>query len=140
MGFRRPRRHYTATEEDLIQIAYFDLVEAYREKYDDLRMVYAIPNGLRLHPLTAQKAVDSGLTKGIWDINIDVPRGTYHGARIEVKTSKGYLSKDQKEYKIRYINQGYLPVVCRSCDELWKFTLDYIGLVGLKNFYYGNYN
>jgi hypothetical protein len=140
MAFNRPRRHYRTTEEDLIQIAYFDLIKAYRDKYEDLKMVYSIPNGLRLHPLTAQKAVDSGLTKGIWDVAIDVPRGTYHGARMEIKTPKGYLTKDQKDYKIRYVNQGFLPVVCRSCDEAWKFTLDYLGLLGLKNFYYGNYN
>lgn len=140
MAFRRPKRHYRATEEDLIQIAYFDLIKTYRPKYEDLYMVYSIPNGLKLHPLTAQKAVDSGLTKGIWDINIDVPRGTYHGARIEVKTTKGYLTPDQKRYKDRYNANNYLAVVCRSTDELWKFTLDYIGLLGLKNFYYGNYN
>ena len=140
MGFKKPRRHYRATEEDLIQIAYFDLIKTYRPKYEDLWMVYSIPNGLKLHPLTAQKAVDSGLTKGIWDINIDVPRGTYHGARIEVKTTKGYLTSDQKRYKDRYNVNNYLAVVCRSTDELWKFTLDYIGLLGLKNFYYGNYN
>lgn len=140
MAFRRPKRHYTATEEDLIQIAYFDLVRAYKDKYEDLAMIYAIPNGLKLHPLTAQKAVDSGLTKGILDINIDVPRGTYHGARIEMKTSKGYLTKEQKNYKLRYTNQGYLAVVCRSTQDAWLFTLDYLGLVGLKNFYYGNQN
>lgn len=140
MGFKKPRRHYRATEEDLIQIAYFDLIKTYRPKYEDLYMVYSIPNGLKLHPLTAQKAVDSGLTKGIWDINIDVPRGTYHGAKMEIKTVKGYLSTDQKKYKLYYEAKGYLCVVCRSCDEAWKFTLDYIGLLGLKNFYYGNYN
>lgn len=140
MAFNRPKRHYRATEEDLIQIAYFDLVRAYKDKYEDLAMIYAIPNGLKLHPLTAQKAVDSGLTKGILDINIDVPRGTYHGARIEMKTSKGYLTKEQKNYKLRYTNQGYLAVVCRSTQDAWLFTLDYLGLVGLKNFYYGNQN
>lgn len=127
-------------EEDVIQIQYFELVRFYEKQYPELEAVYAVPNGTFTNHINAEKAYYLGRRSGIWDINIDLPRGTYHGAKIEAKSPTGRLSKEQKKYQKLYIENNYLTFIGRSCDELWKFTLDYIGLLGLKNLYYGNYN
>lgn len=137
---RRYKGTWVQGEEDIIQIEFFKLIRAYRDKYPVLNMVYAVPNGTYTNQINAEKAYALGRTSGPWDVTIDVPRGTYHGARIEFKSSTGRLSATQKKYKLYYDEYNFLAVVCRSCDEAWKFTLDYIGLLGLKNFYYGNFN
>lgn len=137
---QKGRLVYHATEEDLIQIKYFNLVRLYKKQYEELNMVFSVPNGLPMSASSRNLAIDTGLTAGIPDVSIDIPRGSYPGAKIEFKSKKGVLSSEQRRYKKLYEKFGWLYVIYRDAEEAWEFTLDYIGLLGLKNFHFRGYN
>ena len=72
----------------------------------------------------------AGLEPGVFDIAVDWPSNGYHGMRIEMKSSKGRLSKAQEEWKRRYEKAGYYVVVCRdfeqACQELIAYFDGYL--------------
>lgn len=48
-----------------------------------------------------------GVRAGIPDLVLYMPRGGYHALFVEVKTKDGKVSKVQKDYHARLIDQGY---------------------------------
>lgn len=56
------------------------------------RHMWAVPNGLKLHPLVAQLAKATGLLEGVWDLHL-FWRGTLH--IIETKIDKNQLTIDR---------------------------------------------
>ena len=67
-----------------------------------------------------------GMRKGIPDLFLAYPRVCYGGLYIEMKTPKGRLSKEQKEYSNILRNIGYKWVLCRSFDEFKKEIEKYL--------------
>ena len=72
-----------------------------------------------------------GCCAGRPDIEINVPRGTYHGLFIEMKLckdskTKGRLSKRQKEVMASLIEQGYRVAIANGCEEAKEITREYL--------------
>lgn len=90
---------------------------------------------VRSHPLINEKLVmhfpnegkrskrygrflqDLGMRAGVSDIYIATPRHGYGGAWIELKSKKGRLSPEQKEFLDDMRQQNYFTAVCFSVDE-----------------------
>lgn len=65
----------------------------------------------------AIKMKATGYVKGFPDLQICEPNEKYHGLFIELKTSKGVASKEQKEW-INILNKkGYFASICKGFDE-----------------------
>lgn len=102
-------------EEHRIQC---ECVKWFRLQYPkDALMLYAIPNGGRRDAITGSILKDEGVTKGVADLNLDIPNIHYHGLRIEMKTRKGTQSEAQKEFQRQVEARGYKYILCRSFDE-----------------------
>lgn len=102
-------------EEHRIQC---ECVKWFRLQYPkDALMLYAIPNGGRRDAITGSILKDEGVTKGVADLNLDIPNIHYHGLRIEIKTKKGTQSEAQKEFQRQVEARGYKYILCRSFDE-----------------------
>jgi hypothetical protein len=86
-------------------------------KYPILRWLYSVPNGLRLHPAITTQMINEGAKAGIPDLFLPVRSGKYSGLYIEMKSAKGKLSEQQKDFKIFVESQGFKVVVPRSCHE-----------------------
>lgn len=56
------------------------------------RLMWAVPNGLKLNPVQASIAVSTGMLAGVWDLHCFY-RGQYH--IIEAKTATGKLTEDK---------------------------------------------
>ena len=65
----------------------------------------------------AIKMKATGYVKGFPDLQICEPNEKYHGLFIELKTSKGVASKEQKEWRVALLNRGYYASICKGFDE-----------------------
>lgn len=88
-----------------------------------LDLLYAIPNGGHRHISVAKKLKDEGVKRGIPDLFLPVAKGGSHGLYIEMKTTKGKLKSEQKEWRDKLVEQGYAWALCRGHIEA-MFTLE----------------
>lgn len=70
-----------------------------------------------------------GMRAGVSDLFIALSRHGFHGAWIELKSSKGVLTPAQKEFMRDMSGQGYYVTTCYSIDEA-------IGVI--KSYAFGN--
>jgi VRR-NUC domain len=93
----------------------------------ELRLLFAIPNGLRTSIGVALKAKRAGLKAGVPDVFLPVPRGRHHGLFIELKRVKcGRLSPQQKAWLRRLEKHGYKCVVARGFDAARRAIEHYL--------------
>lgn len=90
--------------------------------------VIHIPNEGKRSLQSAAILKAMGMRSGVSDLFIALPRGCYHGAWIELKTSKGRISENQKEFFADMQTAGYYTAVCRSFDEAIDCIRDYYTL------------
>lgn len=67
-----------------------------------------------------------GMKKGVPDLMLPIPMHGYHGLFIELKTSSGRLSEEQRRW-LNALNQfGYLAVMCKGWEEAKKRLEEYM--------------
>ena len=92
-----------------------EFVKHFRKKYNDIR-IFAIPNGGKRGKAEAMRLKLEGVDPGVPDLF--VPEWMLF---IEMKrVKKGYLSKEQKEYKAYLEDCSYTVLVCKGCDDAIK--------------------
>jgi hypothetical protein len=87
--------------------------------------LYAVPNGGLRTKATAGKLKAQGLRAGVPDLQIDVPRGRYHGLRMELKTPQGRPTPEQNLTIDRLVKRGYYAVVAYGFDEAVRHIRKY---------------
>ena len=85
--------------------------------FEDLDLLFAIPNGGQRHKAVAAKLKREGVKRGVPDMLLPVARGGFHGLFIEMKALKGRVRPDQKEWHILLEDQGYCMCVCYGYKE-----------------------
>lgn len=100
--------------------------------HKELIAMFAIPNesygGTRRDIIRGRRLKAEGRKRGVPDIFLAVPKGKYHGLFIEMKTTKGVLSRFQKEWIKTLNNNGFLAIVCRSSNEAIEKIEKYLNL------------
>lgn len=109
------------------QAALFEWAALYFGRCNDLRYLYAIPNGGLRHPKVAYKLKAEGVKAGYPDIGLDVAREPYHGLRIEMKVKGGRIQAVQRGWLTRLEHQGYKVHVCWNWVDAARAVLDYLG-------------
>ena len=84
--------------------------------FEDLDLLFAIPNGGQRHKAVAAKLKAEGVKRGIPDMLLPVARGGFHGLFVEMKALKGRVRPDQKEWHKLLEAQGYCVRVCKGFD------------------------
>lgn len=103
--------------EDNEQIFLFQWATLQSCKYPELELLFHIPNGGKRNAREAARFKRMGVKPGVPDLFLPVPRGEYHGLWIEMKSSKGKTSKNQKDMLEKLNKQGYKAVVCFGWEE-----------------------
>lgn len=114
------------------QIKYFGWV--YKEKTkipykEEMDLIFHVPNGGSRNLNEARNLKRQGVKKGVPDIFVDIPRGKYHGLRIELKRtekSKSKISEEQKQVLELYTKMGYYACVCYGSEEAIGITKLYL--------------
>lgn len=88
--------------------------------------LFAVPNGGHRNIQTARNLKAEGVTSGVSDLLLLVPKREYHGLCIEVKTPVGRQSENQKNWQRIIEAQGYRYEIVRSLDEFAELVRWYL--------------
>ena len=95
------------------------------QKYPFLGLLHASLNGVPLTVVQRSIAKGQGQLNGVCDLLLPVPRKGKNGLFIEMKSKKGVLSNDQKEFIKNVEICGYQANVCYSASEAIRVLEDY---------------
>jgi hypothetical protein len=113
-------------QEHYLQVRIFDYFE--RKHPDIYEHMCAYPAGGMRNKKVGAEMKAEGQVSGYPDIIIDLPKGDYHGARIEVKTEVGTLQVTQKTKLMSLHEQGYYCTARKGFDSTVAAILDYARL------------
>jgi hypothetical protein len=115
-------------KESRIQQAGIKLVDfLFRKKWPELMVeighrtvapIYAVPNGGKRNAITATIMKREGVRSGVPDLCLPIKKGKYGALYIEVKTTVGGMSQNQKNWFELLEKTGNKRVICRSPNEI----------------------
>jgi len=115
---RAPRQERELAE----QTSLFEFRDRFKRQYPELTWLHSSLNGVRLTHAQAGKAKASGMTAGVWDVFLPVPRpisfetwtttllpagSIAPGLYIEMKAGRNGLTEHQEAYRAALEPQGY---------------------------------
>ena len=84
----------------------------------------ATMGGVKLNSWRQRNALKAtGYLKGVADLLIFESKESYKGLFIEVKTDKGRMTTEQKQFQTNALARGYLCICCKGFDET-KIIID----------------
>ncbi len=105
-------------------------VDWFRAAYPDMSMsLHAVPNQFTGRSKEIQKRVREGLSKGYPDLLLDIPKGVFHGLRIEMKRIDGVPSQvnpSQRQWLNRLNENGYYATVAWGGDHAIAIAKAYL--------------
>ena len=110
------------------QVKLFQWAKMQSSKHPQLSMMFAVPNGGQRNIVTATKLKAEGVKSGVPDIFLAFPSNTAHGLFIEMKSKKGKISENQKEWLGALSSSGYLCVICYSFSEAQQVIIKYLDI------------
>ncbi len=108
------------------QIAVMRWAELQSHVYPELNLLFHVPNGSNKSKAQAGLFKAMGLKSGVPDLFLPVARGEFHGLFIEMKTNKGTLSQNQKNWLNDLETQGYMTAVAKGFEEAVEILKEYI--------------
>lgn len=111
-------------EESILQR---NCVAWFRLQYRALApLLFAVPNGGGRSRVEAAIMKAEGVTPGVSDLILLVPRGGHNALCIEMKTPKGRQSPAQKAWMDAAVKAGAVYAVCRSFDGFRELVNNYL--------------
>lgn len=114
------------------QKAFFEWCEYQKNKYPELALFHAIPNGGARHVSVAKKLKSEGVKAGVLDTQLPVPRGGFIGLAIEFKAPFENPTKEQKERAEALLSEGWCVFFCWSWASAKRATLGYLGMLKVQ--------
>jgi hypothetical protein len=110
------------------QAAVIKWTEYVRQKYPLLKLLYHVPNERKCSEIQGAQLKRIGVKRGVPDLCLPVARGQYHGLYIEMKTTHGTTSAEQKWWGAELLGQGYYWEVCHGWELASKVLEWYMNL------------
>lgn len=88
---------------------------------------FAIPNGGRRGRIEAAIMKGEGVTAGVPDVFVALPRPPYAGLFVEFKSAKGRPTPAQRAMQERLVDAGYLVAEIRDFETWRRTIIAYIG-------------
>jgi hypothetical protein len=122
-------------EEDDHQRALFHWIDLAKHRIKGLDLAFHPANGGKRDLREAKRLKGLGVRPGVPDVMIPWPAGgaeyepfIWNGLAIEMKSAKGVVSAEQKQWHDRLRSAGWQVNVCRSFDEARQVIADYFGV------------
>ena len=129
---RRERSGLNASEHTEA-VRFMRAVGLHMSQCPELKWLHHIPNGGWRHATVGAKLRNEGLKSGVYDYSLPVARCGHHGLYIEMKSTTGDRSKEQKEFGEFVTAQGYMAVTCRGWYEAYSVVCAYLGISAMPN-------
>ena len=115
------------TSEHAHQRAFFKWWREYAKcKNIPEQLCFAIPNASALSDTGRIYKWSEGLTAGVSDIFVAIPRATYHGLFLEMKRATGKISPDQDRFLHYVAEQGYRTEIAFSGRQAIEWVQNYL--------------
>ena len=95
-------------------------------RYPMLKNIYHAANEGKRNPATGKRMVSEGLKKGVPDLCLPVPRGSYGALYIDMKIKPNKPTQAQEECIRDFRSAGNLVCVCYSAEEAIKIIERYL--------------
>lgn len=100
------------------QVCLFQWAEIQKDKYPELKWMFAIPNGGSRNKKEGALLKAEGVKAGVSDIFLPVARCGFYGLFLEMKKEhQGITSELQIDFQRFSLEQGYLAVVCHGAEK-----------------------
>jgi len=109
------------------QVALFNILRMYEDKYPELKWVFAIPNGGHRHISVARKMKAEGVKAGVLDVCVPFPVDEWAGAYLEMKIKPNRLTENQRAF-IKAIEGTHKVYVCFSALDACHAVGEYLGI------------
>lgn len=111
-------------EESILQR---NCVAWFRLQHRDLApLLFAVPNGGGRSRIEAAIMKAEGVTPGVADLILLVPRGGHNALCVEMKTPKGKQSPAQKEWMAHAVKAGAVYFIARTFDGFREIVNNYL--------------
>lgn len=117
------------------QEALMDWAQAASYRFPELRLLYAVPNGIPIHGPQKFAIIAAfkrrGLKAGVPDLCLPVQRiyegNRYAGLYIELKRVSGGVPSPEQDWWLDALGrQGYLTAVCQGCKPAAELLVAYL--------------
>lgn len=131
---RMPRATKSAVPSEHSEaVQLMHLVRLHENKHQELRWLFAVPNGGHRNKVAASKLKAEGVKAGVPDYLLPVVRESgfigYVGLAIELKRMKrSQTSSEQIEWQIHLSSQGWRAVVCKGHAHAWAVICEYLSI------------
>lgn len=96
-------------------------------KYPEIKMLFHIANEGKRSWQEGKRMKRAGMSAGVPDWFLAVPRKGYCGLFIEQKSSSGKVTANQSAWLRNLSAQGYLAVICVGQDAVRDCIESYLG-------------
>ena len=116
------------TSEENEQTCLFRWAEFAEVQYEELKLMYHVPNEGKRSRIAGARLKDQGLKSGVPDVCLPTAHGGYIGLYIEMKVKANKPTENQKQWLRKLREQGHLTAVCYSWEEAKQLIEQYIKL------------
>lgn len=122
---KNPSRRKKDNEEEREQIKFFELIPVYFPKLPD-KLLFAVPNGGSRNVVEGVNLKKQGVTRGVADVILLIPRKGYASLCLEFKAKKGKQSDEQKEFQRQAENCKNKYIIVRSAMDAIEKVRKYL--------------
>ena len=114
--------------EENEQTCLFRWAEFAEVQYEELKLMYHVPNEGKRSRIAGARLKAQGLKSGVPDVCLPTAHGGYIGLYIEMKVKPNKPTENQKQWLRKLREQGHLTAVCYSWEEAKQLIEQYIKL------------
>jgi len=112
------------------QVAVIQWKNMLQNRYIELGLLFAVPNGGLRNRMVAIKLKAEGVQPGVPDLILPVPKKGRTGLAIEMKVKPNKETIEQKWWLSSLENYGWVVAVCYSADEAIRIICKYLDIEG----------
>jgi hypothetical protein len=116
------------TKEEIEQIALFRWAEYAQAQYEELKLMYHVPNEGKRSAITGARMKQAGLKAGVPDVCLPTAHGGYIGLYIEMKVKPNKPTENQKQWLRSLRGAGHFTAICYSWEEAKDLIEEYLSL------------
>ena len=116
------------SKEEIEQAALFRWASYAQTQYEELKLMYHVPNEGKRSAVTGARMKQAGLKPGVPDVCLPTAHGGYVGLYIEMKVKPNKPTENQKQWLRALREAGHFTAVCYTWEEAKNLIEEYLGL------------
>ena len=116
------------SKEEIEQVTLFRWASYAQTQYEELKLMYHVPNEGKRSAVTGARMKQAGLKSGVPDVCLPTAHGGYIGLYIEMKVKPNKPTENQKQWLRALREAGHFTAVCYTWEEAKNLIEEYLGL------------